>query len=622
MLRGALLVATAVLLSLSFLPTAQSNTVMTDSGHPIVFTSQGGNEWWVQVALSAQGAGSVIGVDSMDTGGAWVAMTSHPDWGFGVYAASYHIEPGHQVRFLAHWSGGGQQTSCWFTHPQGVEQCPTSSSTTTTTSSTTTTTTPPGFSASFAGVQGNEWWQQVQVNPSPSTATVATVDVRVNGGAWQPLKLQSWGVREWAGSYHTTQGSMVQFQATSAAGATAMSGCYPWIPPSGTVASAVSCANPPPPPPPPATSVFYDHVQGNEWWIQAVAHSKSPISGVDTRVNGGTWVAMTLHDYGWAVSTHAPPGSHVQFRARFPDGTYAFIPNGYVWTSATQYPAQSSAFSASFENTDHGSWNWVQVNVYAPANWGLKGVSASVDNRPYEALKLQPWGDWAAPLQTFNGSYVRFAAEAPNGNMVVSGQYVWPSGRLVGPWPVEGSFATYSMQDGFGSPGGGYAIETATTLRLEYHAGVWSGTCHGRTQEFNQPDPNGPYVVYHDFNWTSSEHEAPPMAPTPPILNATTNLHPLRGSADAQSESGSCGHTEVITMPYGMGPWQTQLKDRAGHALVMPVWKSQHDPNDPTPISDDDFWEQRLGLLTDWFHSAEDSGGWNGHLTDTDAPIR
>jgi len=39
-------------------------------------------------------------------------------------------------------------------------------------------------------------------------------------------------------------------------------------------------------------------------------------------------------------------------------------------------------------------------------------------------------------------------------------------------------------------------------------------------------------------------------------------------------------------------------------------------------VSDDDYWEPHLGLMTDWFHSAQDKGGWSGHLTDTDAPIR
>jgi hypothetical protein len=619
MLRGALLVATAVLLSLSFLPTGQSNTVMLDSGHPIVFTSQGGNEWWVQVALSAQGAGSVIGVDSMDTGGPWVTMTAHPDWGFGVYAASYHIEPGHQVRFLAHWSGGGQQTSCWFTHPQGVEQCPTTTSTTTsTTSSSSTTTSSSGFDATFTGVRGNEWW--VQSNVAAVGGTLGNVDVRLNSDAWQPLTHQSWG--GWAASYHIVQGTIVQLRATSTTGALDFSDCYQWIPASGADATQVSCRIPPPPPPPPPTAVFYDNLQGNEWWIQAQAHSKSPVSGVDTRVNGGTWIAMTLHDYGWAVSTHAPAGSHVQFRARFPDGTYAFIPNGYVWTAATQWPPQTSNFDAKFENTDHGNWNWVQVNVYAPSNWGLKGVSASVDNRPYEALHLQPWGDWAAPLQTFNGSYVRFAAEAPNGNMAVSDLYVWPSGRLVGAWPVEGSFAAYHLSHGFTSPGGGYSVGTQADLRLTYHAGAWSGTCTGRTQESSSDSPSDPYVVYHDYTWTYAVHEGPPSAPAPPQVGSSYNFHPLEASEYTAGDSGSCGHGEHISLVGAMTNVQTHLKDRAGTDLVLPVWQAHHDPADSTPVADDLWWDTRLGLLLQFDHSAQDGGGTMGWMTDTDAPIR
>src|ERR1041385_8861716 len=125
MLRGVVLLAAAAMLASPFLPQSAANTVMTDSGNPIVFTSQGGNEWWVQVAISGQGSGTVAGMDAMDTGGPWTAMAKHYDWGYGVWAASFHVEPGHQVRFRASWPGGAQQVSCWFTHPQGVEQCPT-----------------------------------------------------------------------------------------------------------------------------------------------------------------------------------------------------------------------------------------------------------------------------------------------------------------------------------------------------------------------------------------------------------------------------------------------------------------------------------------------------------------
>ena len=597
--------AALALAALTLVPLAAANHVQTDSGNVIVFDHKGGNEWWVEVLLSGQDAGSVVKVEATDDGGPWVAMTYHPEWAFGDWAASFHIEQGHRVMFRASWSGGAQQLSCWFTHPDGVEQCGAS-----------------GFQPTFTLVTGNEWWVQTQVTPN-SGHTTATVDVRLNGGSWMPLKLQSWGVRAYAASYHIVDGTVVQFRATDTTGASGLSECYHWLPPqqNGATAAVVPCTTPNPAPAP--TAFFVSNLKGNEWWIEAKASSKSPIAGLDTRVNGGPWVAMTLRDWdAWAVSTHAPPGSHVQFRARFPDGTFAFLPNGYVWTATTQWPPPSSTFDARFENTDHGNWNWVQVNVYASASSGLQAVSASVANGPYQPLKQQAWGDWAAPIRVENGSYVRFRADAPSGSTVVSGQYVWPSGRLVGAWPVEGSFASYHLVHGFGSPGGGYAVESQADLRITYHAGAWSGTCVGRTQESRSDSPADPYVVYHDYNWTADVHEGPPAAPAPPIVGSSYNFHPLEVSEDPSHEAGFCGHSEHISLVGPMTKVQTHLKDRDGRALSLPAWQAHHDPADYTPVADDLWWDTRLGLMLQWDHSQQDAGGGFGWMADTDAPIR
>jgi hypothetical protein len=598
-----------LLLSLTAAEVA-ANHMQPAHGDAIVFDHRTGNEWWVEVQISGGASGSVSGVQAMDDGGPWTAMSYHPEWAPGDWAASFHIEPGHRVKFRALWSGGDMVESCWFTHPAGVEQC----------SDTTTTTTPPppsGFTPGFTLVTGNEWWVQTQVTPN-SGHTTASVDVRLNGGSWQPLKLQSWGVREYAASYHIVDGTVVQFRATDTAGASGLSGCYHWLPPqqNGETAAVVPCSQPPPAP----TSFFVSDLKGNEWWIEAQAHSKSPIPGMDTRVNGGPWTAMTLRSWGaWAVSTHAPPGSHVQFRARFPDGTYAFLPNGYVWTTATQWPPPGSTFDARFENAG-GNWNWVQVNVYASANWGLQGVSASVDGGPWQPLKQQAWGDWAAPIRADNGSYVRFRAES--GATLQSGPFVWPSGRPVAAWPIEGSFASYGLRDGFTSPGGGYSIYTEATLRLTYHAGAWSGTCQGHTQESRSDGPNDPYVVYHDFTWTYAVHEGPPAAPTAPIVGASYNFHPLETSSGGTPDTSSCAHNERISNTVGMARAQTHLKDRDGHPLTLPVWWAHHDPNDPTPVADDLYWEPHLGLMVEWSHSQQDGGSTWGWMDDTDAPIR
>src|SRR5688572_24471772 len=138
-------------------PPTSANHPQPAHGDLIVFDHKTGNEWWVEVVLSGGASGSVAGVQAMDTGGAWVALQKK-SW--GAWAASFHLEPGHQVKFRATWSGGDLADSCWFTHPAGLEQCGT---TTTTTSSSSSSTTGGTFAPAFTSFRGNEWWVQASV---------------------------------------------------------------------------------------------------------------------------------------------------------------------------------------------------------------------------------------------------------------------------------------------------------------------------------------------------------------------------------------------------------------------------------------------------------------------------
>ncbi|HUR61623.1 MAG TPA: hypothetical protein VM286_04590 [Candidatus Thermoplasmatota archaeon] len=221
----------------------------------------------------------------------------------------------------------------------------TSTSATTTTSGTTTsatTTGTGGFDATFEGVRGNAWWEQVTV--TTTGGTLSKVDVRLNGGAWQPLQKQSWG--GYAGSYHAVQGTIVQFRATSATGATDLSGCYRWISPSNTDAATTSCPGGGGTTTTSSTSASsttssggfdatFSGVQGNEWWVQATVKANQAIAGVDARVNCGAWQVLAKQSWGgWAASFHVPDGSKVDFRARSTTGTQD-VSGGYVWPSAT-----------------------------------------------------------------------------------------------------------------------------------------------------------------------------------------------------------------------------------------------------------------------------------------------
>lgn len=172
---------------------------------------------------------------------------------------------------------------------------------------------PTSLGAAFTPTASNEWWIQVKVT---ANQPLARVETRIDGGTFQPLQLRSWG--DWAASYHAPQGSIVQFRATSNTGATADSGCYLW-----TARSPVACSGGSPPPPPSGSfAATFRNVRGNEWWVESdVSASGGTLAGVDARVNGGAFVALSHTGWGsWAKSIHAPSGSVVEFRARATDG--------------------------------------------------------------------------------------------------------------------------------------------------------------------------------------------------------------------------------------------------------------------------------------------------------------
>src|SRR5687767_1037713 len=120
MLHRFLASACLALLAIAATPLAVGDHPQAAHGDVIVFDHNAGNEWWVEVVLSGGASGSVQGVQAMDTAGPWVTLTKR-SW--GAWAASFHIEPGHQVKFRATWAGGDMVESCRFDHPSGVERC-------------------------------------------------------------------------------------------------------------------------------------------------------------------------------------------------------------------------------------------------------------------------------------------------------------------------------------------------------------------------------------------------------------------------------------------------------------------------------------------------------------------
>jgi hypothetical protein len=476
--------AALALLVCPFAVPAGANHVQAANGKSVSFDHKTGNEWWVEVLLGGPDAASVSKVEGMDTGGPWTAL---PKQSWGAYAASFHIEPGHQVRFRATWANGAAVESCWFTHPAGVEQ---------------------------------------------------------------------------------------------------------------------ACGSPPPPPPPPPPSGFsvsFTGVKGNEWWVEAKASGSKPIAQVDARADGGAWQTMTLRSWGaWAASFHVNPGGHVQLRARATDGSYSFPPNGWVWPAASSWPPPSSTFDARFENVK-GNPNWVQVNVYAAPSWGLGGVSFRVDGGAWKPMTRQAYGDWTANPAVPDGSLVQFRAES--GQTATSGTYRWPSATPVGPWPVAGSYATYTVSGHDGSPMGDVYGEYDGTVAFRYtSAGTWQATCditrHGHTD----------YDVPHDTYATRREVKtlAPPMLPTDAVP----------GQRVEDDSVGDCAYQSLTVDVVGPGSVATR---QSGTPATAPTWHGYLDDCGCHAWQAD--WARHQGLLLEGSFAGMGSGH-SAKLLDTDAPIR
>ncbi|MEA3189539.1 MAG: endoglucanase [Thermoplasmata archaeon] len=425
--RAALLVALLVAAAFLGVP-AGGNHLQNDTGKAIVFDHRTGNEWWVEVVLSGQGSGTVMTLEGQDTGGPWVKMEKK-SW--GAYAASFHIEPGHDVRFRASWSGGAQQLSCWFSHPAGAEKC-----------STTPPPPPPppppaptGYNPTLSGIQGNEWWIQVSVK---SDRALAGVDARVDGGTWVPLKLQSWG--GWAVSTHVVSGAEVQFRVRATDGAL-------YFPSNGWTWPNAA-------PFPAERGVFealFLNVKGNTGWVQANVYTPAsqPAAKVEARVDGGAWRNLARQSYGdFAAAIAAPDGSFVQFRACNSQAVCSQS-SPYRWPSAqpTTWPTpveSSATYHATGGSGSPGGDYWVSYDVMVELRYtrdGWRGTCRGTEHT-YSQYNT-PQDTYAAidePVSYAPPSWPAAVAVGQNvtGNVIVRCALQSMDTQVIG----EGSYAT------------------------------------------------------------------------------------------------------------------------------------------------------------------------------------
>ncbi len=275
------------------------------------------------------------------------------------------------------------------------------------------------FNSTFTIKSPNEWWQEVNVAPSPARQ-IAGVSVRVNGNFWEPMTKSSWGA--WTISRSTPAGTQVEFQASDAGGATSQSAAFTWMDGVMSKPSVAPGSTPPPPPPPPApttfTATFEPTASVNEWWIDVKVRTGEPLAGVDVRVNGGAWNALGATTWDtWAKSVNAPRGSTVQFRAT---STYGATATSQDFTWMGEGAAPTVTFQAMSQTNN---W-WVEAKVTAPGTVIMK-VEASTNGGAWTSLPATNWNTWAKSYFVADGAKVQFRATNDVGNTALSETYVW-----------------------------------------------------------------------------------------------------------------------------------------------------------------------------------------------------
>jgi hypothetical protein len=268
-----------------------------DGDNWIIFDHKGGNEWWVEVRVTS-GDGIVHGVEARNEQGTFHRLTLRSN---GNWAGSFHIPPGEKVQFHAERAGSMSNIwdsySCLFTHPGGIESCPTGVR--------------DDYRATYRP-SGNSGWAQVYVDSNRPTAAVGMVVDDVNGGRYSSLKHESWGA--WTKATSIPAGYTVQF--FSGDGAEGQeSPCYRW-----TAATTTQCPPSYGPNSPQAWMTRFDQAKVQEWWVEVKVGPVEPSVVWAQDEGSGSWVQLAKKDWGvWAGSFHVEPGHKVHYQALFPD---------------------------------------------------------------------------------------------------------------------------------------------------------------------------------------------------------------------------------------------------------------------------------------------------------------
>lgn len=370
-----------------------------EQDHGASFDHRGGNEWWVEVQMA--------GVDFRfwhpmvkDDNSDWVSM-EQPSWApdDGYFVKSFHIEPGHEVRFKL-VNRGISYLSCYFSHPDGTERCDGSET----------------FTVEWDNARGNEWWVESDLESSqPLHSVWAQI---YDTGNHHKLEQRSWG--SWAGSFYVPEDQLVQFLAQSdSTGDWVESDCYRW-----PAAETVEC-------PPPEFRTSFNDARGDASWFEVdLFYSHGEIARVDARVDWGPWqpleeIARTSRTATWGGPLEIPDGGLVEARAVAKDGQIECSAQAYRWVPE---PGQDAERFPDFPNmywgNDRGNEWWVQTSVLHDQD--IIVVQASVEGGPWQNLEERSWCDWAASIHVEPGEWVTFRAVREDSSTWGGGTLQWP----------------------------------------------------------------------------------------------------------------------------------------------------------------------------------------------------
>jgi hypothetical protein len=265
-----------------------------------------------QLSITIGATQHMQGADARINGGVWIPLSGGSG---GTWSTTTSVPQDAFVQFRARGTFGSETSGCY----RWPAATPTECAPATTATPAPAPAPAPAPSATFTPKGGNAWWAEVVVKAEGGKA-VTQVQARDVNTPWTGLKLQSWGV--WTGSLHVEKGNTIQYRAM--VGGAWVESCAYTHP--GGVAQCSTSA--PAPAPAPTFQATWKNMRGNAWWVETdVATSGGTLAGVDARVDGGGWTALSKQSYGsWAKSIHAPAGSMVEFRARATDGQAAVSP--------------------------------------------------------------------------------------------------------------------------------------------------------------------------------------------------------------------------------------------------------------------------------------------------------